>query len=45
MSNNVTEQFERKKPLVDAPNPKFPIPDKKSIKIGQKLITEKGDNK
>ena len=45
MSNNVKEQKERKKPLVDVPKPKVPIPDKKSIKKVQTLITEKGDNK
>lgn len=42
MSNNVNEQLERKKPLVDVPKPKPIIPDKKPIKQRQTLITEKG---
>ena len=45
MSNNVFEQLERKKPLVDVLNPKVFISDKKSIKKVQTLITEKGDKK
>ena len=39
MSNKATEQLGHKKPLFDVPKPKPIIPDNKTIKQGQTLIT------